>query len=206
VTPVPPFASATETPAFAALDVLPKTLGKKIEKELKLISSEVQELAEDLRSGLRQYERQLVVAALEASRRKRTRPPRTALETLPDRLNRRIKRLELAAEEVKNSVKDLAESLKRRLEASDRQLDGSRNEVSAKDLKTRIEEYERELLIDALEACGMNQVLAAKALGVRPTTLSEKLKRLGLRRSVRSRFDERSNKMVTCHKPAEKSE
>jgi transcriptional regulator with GAF, ATPase, and Fis domain len=49
------------------------------------------------------------------------------------------------------------------------------------DLRTRLEEYERELVISALEACGMNQVLAAKELGVLPTTLSEKMKRLGLR-------------------------
>jgi transcriptional regulator with GAF, ATPase, and Fis domain len=184
VTPFPPLSPTTDTTPGATFDVLSKTLGKKIQKDLKLIARKVQELAEDLRSGLRQYERELVISALKASRRNRTRPPKAALDTLPDRLNRRIKWLELAAEELKISVRDLAANLKHRLEGSDSQLVGSRNEVSAKNLKTRIEEYERELVISALEACGMNQVLAAKALGVLPTTLSEKLKRFGLR-SVR---------------------
>ncbi|HXB54872.1 MAG TPA: helix-turn-helix domain-containing protein [Vicinamibacteria bacterium] len=182
---VPPFAPPTDTPPLAPLDLLPRTLGKKIQKDLKQIASEVQELAEDLRSGLRQNERELVVSPLAASRHNRTRRPKVALDTLPDRLNRRIKRLALAVEEVNTSVTDLAANLKRRLEASERQFVGPQNELLTRDLMTRVQDYERELIISALEACGMNQVLAAKALGVLPTTLSEKLKRLGLRRSVR---------------------
>jgi len=189
MTLVPPLPPPTDTTPSAVDDLLTRTLGKKIQKDLKLIASEVEELAEELRSGLRQYERELVVSALEASRRNHARPPRATLDTLPDRLNRGIKRLELAAVEVKTAVSDLAKNLKRRLEASDRQLVGPGNEGPAKTLKARIEEYERELVVSALEACGMNQVLAAEALGVGPTTLSEKMKRLGLRHSVRRRAE-----------------
>ena len=50
-----------------------------------------------------------------------------------------------------------------------------------KDLKTRLEEYERSLILEALRATGGNQRQAAFALGVLPTTLHEKLKRLGIR-------------------------
>jgi DNA-binding NtrC family response regulator len=51
------------------------------------------------------------------------------------------------------------------------------------DLKTLLAEYERRLIQLALEASGGNQRKAAATLGVLPTTLSEKIKRLGLRRS-----------------------
>jgi DNA-binding NtrC family response regulator len=51
------------------------------------------------------------------------------------------------------------------------------------DLKTLLNEYERRLIQLALEASGGNQRRAAATLGVLPTTLSEKIKRLGLRRS-----------------------
>ena len=74
----------------------------------------------------------------------------------------------------------MVENLKRRLEVYERDPVGPQKE-RALDLRTRLEEYERELVISALEACAMNQVLAAKVLGVLPTTLSEKMKRLGLR-------------------------
>lgn len=49
-----------------------------------------------------------------------------------------------------------------------------------KDLKTLIEDYEKTLIREALEATGGNQRQAAFALGILPTTLHEKLKRLGL--------------------------
>ena len=49
------------------------------------------------------------------------------------------------------------------------------------DLKAAIEAYERELIRSALAATGGHQRRAAAALGVLPTTLNEKLKRLGLR-------------------------
>ena len=51
-------------------------------------------------------------------------------------------------------------------------------------LKQRMNEYERELLVAALRSAGGNQRRAAAALGILPSTLSEKLKRLGLRRSA----------------------
>jgi DNA-binding NtrC family response regulator len=49
-----------------------------------------------------------------------------------------------------------------------------------KDLKTLLEDYERSLILEALEATRGNQRQAAFALGLLPTTLHEKLKRLGL--------------------------
>ncbi len=47
-------------------------------------------------------------------------------------------------------------------------------------LKQRVEAYERRLIMLALERAEGNQQRAALALGVRPTTLNEKLKRLGI--------------------------
>lgn len=48
-------------------------------------------------------------------------------------------------------------------------------------LKTLLEAYERRLIESALAATHGNQRRAAQALGLLPTTLHEKLKRLGLR-------------------------
>jgi DNA-binding NtrC family response regulator len=48
-------------------------------------------------------------------------------------------------------------------------------------LKTLLEDYERRLIESALSAHQGNQRRAAFALGLLPTTLHEKLKRLGLR-------------------------
>jgi DNA-binding NtrC family response regulator len=45
-----------------------------------------------------------------------------------------------------------------------------------------VETYERQIIVDALRAAGGNQRRAARALGVLPTTLHEKMKRLGLLR------------------------
>lgn len=50
-----------------------------------------------------------------------------------------------------------------------------------RDLKTQMIEYERELILYALDQAGGNQRRAARLLGVGPTTLCEKMKRLGLR-------------------------
>jgi len=47
-------------------------------------------------------------------------------------------------------------------------------------LKTRLEFYERRLILEALRTTGGNQRQAAQSLGVLPTTLHEKMKRLGL--------------------------
>ncbi len=49
-------------------------------------------------------------------------------------------------------------------------------------LKTLVEEFERRTIEDALRATQGNQRQAARALGVLPTTLHEKMKRLGLLR------------------------
>lgn len=49
-------------------------------------------------------------------------------------------------------------------------------------LKALLEAYERELIESALAASAGNQRRAAAALGVLPTTLHEKMKRLGLLR------------------------
>jgi len=50
-------------------------------------------------------------------------------------------------------------------------------------LKTLMADYERGLIVDALDASGWHQRRAAARLGVLPTTLLEKMKRLGIRRA-----------------------
>jgi hypothetical protein len=47
-------------------------------------------------------------------------------------------------------------------------------------LKRRVEQYERRLILSALAAADWSQRRAADALGVLPTTLHEKMKRLGI--------------------------
>jgi DNA-binding NtrC family response regulator len=47
-------------------------------------------------------------------------------------------------------------------------------------LKMMLESYEREIIEGALEVAIGNQRRAARALGVLPTTLHEKMKRLGI--------------------------
>jgi DNA-binding NtrC family response regulator len=49
-------------------------------------------------------------------------------------------------------------------------------------LKTLLESYERQLIESALAASHGNQRRAAARLGVLPTTLYEKMKRLGLKK------------------------
>jgi DNA-binding NtrC family response regulator len=49
-----------------------------------------------------------------------------------------------------------------------------------KDLKSLLEDYERTLILEALQTTNGNQRQAAFALGILPTTLHEKLKRLGI--------------------------
>lgn len=48
-------------------------------------------------------------------------------------------------------------------------------------LKELVTQYEKRLILEALDAARGNQRQAARALGVLPTTLNEKMKRLGLR-------------------------
>ena len=52
------------------------------------------------------------------------------------------------------------------------------------DLKSRLLAYERDLISAALTESGGNQRRAARQLGILPTTLHEKMKRLGLRADV----------------------
>jgi DNA-binding NtrC family response regulator len=52
------------------------------------------------------------------------------------------------------------------------------------DLKSRLLAYERDLISAALTDSGGNQRRAARQLGILPTTLHEKMKRLGLRAEV----------------------
>jgi DNA-binding NtrC family response regulator len=53
---------------------------------------------------------------------------------------------------------------------------------AAGSLKAMVEAYERQLIESALAAADGNQRRAAAMLGVLPTTLHEKMKRLGLLR------------------------
>ena len=58
-------------------------------------------------------------------------------------------------------------------------------------LKDMVREFERELIEAALAASAGNQRRAAASLGLLPTTLHEKMKRLGLlRRGVESALDQ----------------
>lgn len=59
-------------------------------------------------------------------------------------------------------------------------------------LKMLLDAYERQLIQTALAATAGNQRRAARALGLLPTTLHEKMKRLGLlqRRAVTQELEE----------------
>jgi DNA-binding NtrC family response regulator len=59
--------------------------------------------------------------------------------------------------------------------------------ANAASLKDLVAEFERRLIVDALDAARGNQRRAARALGVLPTTLNEKMKRLGIRPSDEER-------------------
>jgi len=60
-------------------------------------------------------------------------------------------------------------------------------------LKARVEAFERELIESALRTAAGNQRRAAASLGLLPTTLHEKMKRLGLlRRSTSGLLSEES--------------
>lgn len=59
-------------------------------------------------------------------------------------------------------------------------MDELRTLGSRATLKDLVEAYERHVIEGALQASNGNQRRAARALGVLPTTLHEKMKRLGL--------------------------
>ena len=48
------------------------------------------------------------------------------------------------------------------------------------DLKAQVDSFERELILVALREAGGRQRQAARTLGILPTTLHEKMKRLGI--------------------------
>ncbi len=50
-------------------------------------------------------------------------------------------------------------------------------------LKEMVDDYERKIVLMALELSHWNQRRAASSLGLLPSTLSEKMKRFGLRRN-----------------------
>jgi DNA-binding NtrC family response regulator len=52
--------------------------------------------------------------------------------------------------------------------------------ASMSDLKSRIEAFERQLIVAALREENGHQRRTARALGILPTTLHEKMKRLGI--------------------------
>ena len=54
------------------------------------------------------------------------------------------------------------------------------DEAFGRNLKTLVEDYERNLIQAALAETAGNQRRAAASLGLLPTTLHEKMKRLGL--------------------------
>lgn len=56
---------------------------------------------------------------------------------------------------------------------------GARSPMTS--LRQLVEEYERRLILAALERANGNQRRAAAELGCLPTTLNEKMRRLGLR-------------------------
>jgi DNA-binding NtrC family response regulator len=61
-------------------------------------------------------------------------------------------------------------------------LEGTLETVAqGRTLRDLLDDYERGLILCALQKTGGNQRRAAAELGVLPTTLHEKLKRLGLR-------------------------
>ena len=72
--------------------------------------------------------------------------------------------------------------------------EGTRSASGGADLKTLLEAYERNLIVEALAASGGHQRRTAARLGVLPTTLHEKMKRLGLlRRASAVRKSEAGN-------------
>jgi DNA-binding NtrC family response regulator len=70
------------------------------------------------------------------------------------------------------------------------------------DLRTLLASYERQLIQAALAATAGNQRRAARALGLLPTTLHEKMKRLGLRRPTRRSVEAGSSEPEVAQQPS----
>jgi len=71
--------------------------------------------------------------------------------------------------------------LARSLEINDMMESVEIAQIDTRGLRELLEDYERQLIMDALEATQGHQRRAASALGVLPSTLCEKMKRLGIR-------------------------
>jgi DNA-binding NtrC family response regulator len=65
-------------------------------------------------------------------------------------------------------------------------------------LKYLLEAYERRLIVDALAASGGHQRRTAARLGILPTTLHEKMKRLGLLRQRPHRLESTSSEQAVA--------
>jgi DNA-binding NtrC family response regulator len=63
-------------------------------------------------------------------------------------------------------------------------LEAQYTQQATEPLKNRVLAYERSLIVEALAATGGNQRRAAARLHLLPTTLHEKMKRLGLLQTV----------------------
>ena len=65
-------------------------------------------------------------------------------------------------------------------------LEGGETPGLRKDLRSLLDDYERKLIQLALDAAGGHKRRAAASLGILASTLSEKMKRLGLRAPARA--------------------
>ncbi len=66
-------------------------------------------------------------------------------------------------------------------------------------LRTMVRDYERTLIVNALTSTGGHQRRAAAALGILPTTLVEKMKRLGISGRRTRRLVETKQPHATSH-------
>jgi len=71
-----------------------------------------------------------------------------------------------------------------------------------KDLKSLLDDYERKLILLALDAAGGHQRRAAASLGLLPSTLSQKMKRLGVRRRVQVAWTTEDRAAAATHREA----
>jgi hypothetical protein len=143
---------------------------------LGLLAGEAQKLVWGLH--VQSYEHELLWPPSES---RDDRPgAQTLFAGLTRHLDGKLRRLSMMAIEFKALARELVENLRPR-EAYPRRVGAPGTDLPVKNLKAQLEDYERELVRSALQACNMNQVLAARLLRVLPTTLNEKMKRLGLR-------------------------
>ncbi len=151
-------------------------------RELRQVTSEAQHLAVDLASEVEEHKREVLMRSLGRDDLLRDQGGASAL----DRMLEKGRRLDELADAMKENVRTLHHDLVRQVNA---QLSGvplPDEGQEPRDLRALLEEYERRIIVSALEASGMRQNAAARMLGILPTTLNEKLKRLGLREAFSS--------------------